>query len=133
MNIADLEDFQNYNRTVPDVVIVKKTFPKFRKMQKHRIWKLKHLNKEAMDENNIHKKKNNGNKQDKDYEMFLRDIEEEPELRQQIDLYRNEDVIEELEKRIAKLDLDDVVKKSPLQQELDKGNTKVGSNDRKVK
>lgn len=64
--------------------------------------------------------------------MFLRDIEDEPELRQQIALYRNEDVIGELEKKIAQLDLEDTVKKSPLQEELDKGNTKVGKEDRKV-
>lgn len=70
-----------------------------------------------MDENNIHKKKNN-NKTDRDMEIFLRDIEEEPEMRQQIDLYRNDDVIAQLEKKIASLDLEDkeaIVKKSPLQ------------------
>ena len=37
--------------------------------------------------------------------MFLRDIEDEPELRQQIPLFRNEDVISELEKKIAQLDI----------------------------
>lgn len=67
---------------------MKKTFPKFRKRQKHRIWKLRHLNKEALDENNIHKKDKNQNRYEKDYEMFLQDIEEDPEVRQQIDLYR---------------------------------------------
>jgi hypothetical protein len=38
--------------------------------------------------------------------MFLRDIEEDPELRQQVDLYRNDDIISELERKIAGLDLD---------------------------
>ena len=41
MNLADLEDFENKNNIIPDVVIVKKTYPKLRKMQKHRYWKLK--------------------------------------------------------------------------------------------
>jgi nonsense-mediated mRNA decay protein 3 len=62
--------------------LVKKTFPKYRKRQKHRIWKLKHLEKEAIDENNIHKRDKNNNKYEKDYQMFLQDIEEDPELRQ---------------------------------------------------
>jgi nonsense-mediated mRNA decay protein 3 len=31
MNMMDLEDFENKNNLVPPVVIVKKTFPKFRK------------------------------------------------------------------------------------------------------
>ena len=44
MNLADLEDFESSNkRLVPQVVIVRKTFPKFRKNLKHRIWKLKEL------------------------------------------------------------------------------------------
>ena len=28
---------------MPDIVLVKKTFPKFRKRQKNRYWKLKHF------------------------------------------------------------------------------------------
>jgi nonsense-mediated mRNA decay protein 3 len=116
MNLADLEDYQHGSKTMPDVVLVKKTYPRLRKAQKNRIWKLKHLDKEAVDENNIHKKKAQGNKNDRDYEMFLRDIEDDPEMRQQIALFRNEDVIGELEKKIAALDLDDTVKKSPLQE-----------------
>lgn len=114
MNLADLEDYQHTNRTIPDIVLVKKTFPKLRKAQKNRIWKLKHLDKEALDDNNIHKKKNQVKAGDRDYEMFLRDIEDEPEIRQQIALYRNEDVIGELERKIAQLDLEETVKKSPL-------------------
>lgn len=31
MNLADLEDYQHTNRTIPDIVLVKKTFPKLRK------------------------------------------------------------------------------------------------------
>jgi nonsense-mediated mRNA decay protein 3 len=68
--------------------LVRKTFPKFRKRQKNRIWKLKHLDKEELDANNFHKKNNIGDKKDKDLKMFMRDIEEDKELREQIDLYR---------------------------------------------
>jgi len=36
-------------------------------------------------------------KQGKDYELFLRDLEDDPELRQNVGLYRDEDVMAELE------------------------------------
>lgn len=114
MNISGLDDYKQTCKSVPDIVLVKKTFPKLRRAQKNRIWKLKHLDKEAVEENNYHKKKVGHNKGERDMEMFMRDIEEEPELRQQIDLYRNEDIIGELERKIAQLDLEDTVKKSPL-------------------
>jgi hypothetical protein len=42
---------------------------------------LKELNKEGLDDNNFHKKNNPGKQKDKDKEMFLRDIEEDVELR----------------------------------------------------
>jgi len=39
INIHELEELEN-KRVVPPVVIVKKTYPGFRKRQKHRLWKL---------------------------------------------------------------------------------------------
>jgi hypothetical protein len=57
MNMEELEDLEKKGKIVPSVIVVRKTFPKFRKRQRHRIWKLKHLDKEEIDENNIHKKK----------------------------------------------------------------------------
>ena len=36
-------------------------------------------------------------KQGKDYEYFLRDLEDDPELRQNVGLYRDEDVMADLE------------------------------------
>lgn len=91
INLHELEELEQ-KRTVPPVVLVKKTFPRFRKNRKHRLWKLKQLDKEGLDDNNIHKQKHTG-KHQKDMDMFLQDIEEEPELRQQFDLFRNDDVI----------------------------------------
>lgn len=44
--------------------------------------------------------------------MFIQDIEEDPEMRGQIDLYRNNDVINELEKKLAGMA---IVEKSPIQ------------------
>lgn len=37
--------------------------------------------------------------------MFLQDIEEDPEYRSQFDLYRNDDIIKQLENKLAGMDL----------------------------
>ena len=77
---------------MPDVVVVRKCFPKVRKAQKKRIWKLKNLNVEEKGENNIHGKKNKKsapeNTDERDMKMFMNDIEEDPELRANINLYK---------------------------------------------
>lgn len=69
---------------------------------------------------------------EKDYQLFLQDIEEDPELRGQIDLYKNEDVINELEKKLAGMTIDDAGKKSKIQAELDSGKSKVGNEERRL-
>ena len=43
------------------MVVVRKCFPKIRKRQQRRIWKLKHLDKQQLQENNIHGKKSKKN------------------------------------------------------------------------
>ena len=45
----------------------------------------------------------NGN----DYELFLRDLEDDPELRQNVALHRDEDVMAELEAKIANMGIND--------------------------
>ena len=42
---------------MPDIVIVKKAYPKVSKRMKNRIWKLKHLEKDALGDNNVHASK----------------------------------------------------------------------------
>ena len=64
---------------------------------------------------------------DYDYRAFLEDIEEDPEVRQNVNKYRDEDVIEEL---LGKLSLNPTepkgdVKKSPMLEALDKGKAMV--------
>ena len=71
---------------------------------------------------------------DYDYKAFLDDIEEDPEIRANVNKYKDEDVIEEL---LGKLSLNatekkDDVKKSPMLDALDKGETKVEGQQRKV-
>ena len=71
MVLPELQDETDRKLNVPPVVLVKKTYPKFRKKQKQRVWKLNHMEKEEED-NNIHHKKNQGAaKKDREYEMFL--------------------------------------------------------------
>ena len=97
MTIQELEDFDNsHKHALPDVVIVKKGYPKVRRRQQKRIWKLKRLDMEQQESNNIHqgkKKKAGGDdvaegKNDRDYKDFLEEIEEDPEMRQNINLYK---------------------------------------------
>jgi hypothetical protein len=77
------------------------------------------------------KGKDTSQRLEKDYQMFLQDIEEDPELRQQIDLYRNDDVINELEKKLAGMNLEEQ-KKSQIQSAIDSGKGKVGKDERKI-
>ncbi|CAG8652903.1 15635_t:CDS:2 [Dentiscutata heterogama] len=68
---------QNY---LPDVVLIKKSYSQKRRKNK-RNWKLKSLAKEE--------EKLDLEKMDQDYELFLRDLEEDSELRQNINLYKS--------------------------------------------
>lgn len=47
------------------------------------------------------------NREGKDYKLFLQDLEEDKELRDQVNLYRDDDVMAELEARVAGMTLDD--------------------------
>ncbi|RIB12914.1 NMD3 family-domain-containing protein [Gigaspora rosea] len=67
---------QNY---LPDVVLVKKSYPQKRRKNR-RNWKLKSLAKEE--------EKLDLERMDQDYELFLRDLEEDSELRQNVNLYK---------------------------------------------
>ncbi len=77
----DLEDNMTDNANIPDFVLVKKKYK--RNSNKKRIWKLKHLDKDV----EMGKQKDEDEK-DKQYEEFLRDIEENKDLRKNINLYQ---------------------------------------------
>jgi nonsense-mediated mRNA decay protein 3 len=68
LNVNELEEL-DMKKDIPPVVIVKKTYPKFRKRQKHRLWKLKHLEKEEGEDNRKDKKMNEKNQ--RDYDNFI--------------------------------------------------------------
>lgn len=74
-----------YGSTIPDVVLVKKHYPNRRRNRK-RNWKLKRM---ARDEGELLLKKTDQDKREADYEAFLRDVEEDEELRATLALYKN--------------------------------------------
>ncbi|KAG6063767.1 ribosome-binding protein [Claviceps purpurea] len=81
-----IEASNHYSSTIPDVVLVKKHYPR-RRRNRRRNWKLKRLNK---DEGELLPKKADQDRMDREYELFLRDVEEDEELRAALALYKNE-------------------------------------------
>jgi len=74
-------------RQLPDVILVRKTYPSRKNRQAKRVFKLKELRKEAAD--NV--KKGDAERAAQDYEDFMQELEEDPELRKNVNLYRRED------------------------------------------
>jgi nonsense-mediated mRNA decay protein 3 len=79
-----LEKSNAYASTIPDVMLVKKFYARKRK-SKNRNWRLKRM---AKDEGDLLPKKADQERMDRDYEMFLRDVEEDTELRNTLALYK---------------------------------------------
>lgn len=77
-NIND-DTFEKLNNNeYPDVVLVKKFFGDRLTRHNNRLWKLKHLAEDEIEE----RKKN-------DYQEFLEDLEEDQEFRQNVNIYRD--------------------------------------------
>lgn len=87
---------------VPDVVLVRKTYPNRRKKSRARNWKLKSMAKEEGEEEDSGARSARGpagvigrmggrdqKKVEEDYELFLRDIEEDDEMRAAVNLYKS--------------------------------------------
>jgi nonsense-mediated mRNA decay protein 3 len=79
-----LEQSNSYPSTIPDVILVKKYYPR-KKKTKNRNWRLRRMGK---DEGELLPKKADQERLEADYEMFLRDVEEDPELRQTLAVYK---------------------------------------------
>lgn len=88
LNLTVLEgkELQKIQDQLPDVVLVKKIYPKRRKANKKRIWKLKRLEIDKMEENKT-KDRAIKKEMDEDIDRFMEDLEENPQLREQINLY----------------------------------------------
>ena len=70
---------------IPDVVLVKKAYIR-KKKNKSRNWRLKRMNR---DDGEALAKKQDQEKMERDFEMFLQDVEEDNELRSTLDLYKS--------------------------------------------
>lgn len=74
-------------RTVPEVVLVRKTYPERRKKNRVRHWRLNNMNMES-DEG---MKQAEINKAQIDYDKFLQELEEDPTLRANVNIYKGDD------------------------------------------
>ncbi|KAI0779087.1 NMD3 family-domain-containing protein [Irpex lacteus] len=85
---------------IPDVVLVRKAYPNRRKKNKTRGWKLRSMAKEAGEEGETGGGRGvvgrmggrDTKKVEEDYELFLREIEEDEELRGAVNLYKAKNV-----------------------------------------
>lgn len=81
---------------IPDIVLVRKAYPNRRKKNKTRNWQLRSIAKEAGEEGETSGARGivgrmggrDRKKVDQDYELFLRDLEEDPEMRGAVNLYK---------------------------------------------
>ncbi|XP_062113292.1 uncharacterized protein LOC133824429 [Humulus lupulus] len=88
-NSNDMELDKYRGLVLPDAILVKKSYEekRQRKRGKPRSWKLKSLNMEVDDRVN----KGDQEKMNSEYEQFLKDLEENPDMRFNISLYRNKE------------------------------------------
>ncbi|KAL1917102.1 uncharacterized protein VTP21DRAFT_5300 [Calcarisporiella thermophila] len=82
------ENFDRLDRrATADVILVRKAYPNRRKKNRPRNWKLKRI---AIDQGELQPRKQEADRLEQDYELFLRDLEEDPELRQNVTLWKDE-------------------------------------------
>jgi nonsense-mediated mRNA decay protein 3 len=91
-----LESSRQYGSTIPDVILVKKFYTRSKKKAggANRNWRLRRLAADQTESGTgiggASKGRMDVEKLERDYEMFLRDVEEDEGLRQAMNLYRNE-------------------------------------------
>jgi len=121
-----IERLYKMKKDAPDVVVVKKHYPRVRKKNRKRYWKLDRI--PMKDETNMDveedeeqktakvtrrnrktkkskKKQKNEYDEQKEFEEFLRDLEEDPEMRSSINMYKDNKTITELETKLAGMTL----------------------------
>ncbi|KAJ4000688.1 NMD3 family-domain-containing protein [Lentinula boryana] len=122
------DDFASLpSERIPDIMLVKKTYPNRRKKNKTRAWRLRSIGKEAGEEGETGSGRGvvgrmggrDQKKVEEDYELFLRDLEEDPEMRSAVNLYKSTDVNmkNEAQKGPEKPPFAMVVDESPRQDE----------------
>ncbi|ORZ16518.1 NMD3 family-domain-containing protein [Absidia repens] len=82
------EEFDKLDRqSLPDVVLVRKSYPVRRKKNKQRQWKIQQLGKEV---DEMLPRKQDQAKIEHDMELFMRDIEEDPEFRATVNIFKSQ-------------------------------------------
>ncbi|ODV63377.1 ribosome-binding protein NMD3 [Ascoidea rubescens DSM 1968] len=89
----EIWDKLNQNNNAPEVVLVKKHYPRTSHKAKHRAWKLKRMAREHEDivangNQDSRAARQEQERIERDYEVFLQELEEDRELRQTINLYK---------------------------------------------
>ncbi|XP_077252563.1 nonsense-mediated mRNA decay NMD3 family protein [Tasmannia lanceolata] len=89
-NSNDIELDKYKGLILPDAILMKKSYEEKRqkKRGKPRPWKLKNMNMEV---DNASNRRIDDDKRNMEYEEFLKDLEENPEMRFNISLYRNKE------------------------------------------
>ena len=85
-NFEAIEQSNHYASSIPDVILVKKAYAR-KKKSKSRNWRLKRMTR---DEGELVPKKQDQDRVERDLEMFMRDVEEDPELRNAFSLYKSQ-------------------------------------------
>jgi nonsense-mediated mRNA decay protein 3 len=84
--LFDAIENTKYTSTMPDVVLVRKHYER-KKKSKSRNWRVKRMLKE---EGEMLPRKQDQDRMERDFEMFLRDVEEDSDLRAGLALYKAE-------------------------------------------
>jgi nonsense-mediated mRNA decay protein 3 len=105
-----LEASNQYASQLPDVLLVKKFYARKKKSKNNREWRLKRMTKEDGD---MLPKKADQEKMDRDYEMFLRDVEEDADLRQTMALYKAQQQRKKEEEEMSVVETDDGEDETP--------------------
>ncbi|KAG0759204.1 hypothetical protein G6F57_007740 [Rhizopus arrhizus] len=81
-------EFDQLSQTeLPDVVLVRKSYPARKKKSKQRNWKIQQLGKEV---DEMLPRKQDQARIENDMELFMRDIEEDPEFRANINIFKSQ-------------------------------------------
>jgi nonsense-mediated mRNA decay protein 3 len=115
-----LESSNKYAAQIPDVVLVKKFYQRSKKSKNKRTWRLKRMNR---DEGEMLPRKQDQEKMERDFEMFLQDVEEDQDLRQGLALYKAQQKAKQeadaMEVEESELGEDDQGLTIPMEQLLD--------------
>jgi len=74
--VANGVDTENLPQDIPEIILFRKVYPHTRKHSKRRIWRLKRMDVE-------------GAKKNEEHEAFMDELEEDPDMRARINLYRD--------------------------------------------